>query len=667
MKVVSGQFLPVVDALRAVAVVSVVGYHSGLEFLPGGFVGVDIFFVISGFLIVNHIINEHRNGQFSFGAFYARRAIRILPPYFIVIAASILIAAQVLVLESEIRQFSKEVVWSAVMLVNYLFLGQQGYFDTAAESKPLLHLWSLAVEEQFYAVAPLLIAGFWVGTRRLGGAARTVAGRSLALAGLILSFVACIWFSVGETNHAFYQMPLRAWEFIAGAMMATVANRLGTSSRLISEGMVALGLVLIGYSIAAFDRHTPFPSYWAALPVAGSCLIIAGGIAHRDGFLARAISIRPVLLIGLVSYGWYLWHWPLLTFGRIYGFQEPDIVRDCVLSLVALGLAILMYLLVERPLAKARVRGKIASGWRPAFVGGIGSAVVAMAGIAIPSAFSFNASLDPATGKGLRQFTAETCLRDRDACLADKVSTILVLGDSHAATTHAALSEAFPEVQIVRDSTAACLPFFDIELPNRPAKNAEDCRHIKETALTLARDSGIPTAGAILYARWNIYTPWTVALGGSEKVPFLSHVGTLGDDPHDHFLAAARHTASLLEQAGVSRILIIAPTPEFWRYAPECIARSIKYGANPDQRCSIPLADNVERRAMSVSWIAEAFAGISSVRTLDPLPAFCDNSLCRSHGADNTALFVDDDHMSYAGMNLVISRFPEEFRWVTGR
>ncbi len=187
---------PIIQALRAIAVTSVVGYHAGLSFLPGGFVGVDVFFAISGFLIINHIIAEHHRGVFTFASFYAKRAIRILPPYYIVIIASVIIGDYVLVFDEEVERFGQEVVWSSLMLANYLFLGQQGYFDIAAETKPLLHLWTLAVEEQFYLVVPLIISGACILARRLPPKARGTVGWALALLAMLVLFFFCIRLSV---------------------------------------------------------------------------------------------------------------------------------------------------------------------------------------------------------------------------------------------------------------------------------------------------------------------------------------------------------------------------------------------------------------------------------------------------------------------------------------
>src|SRR5690606_15744056 len=173
----AGAFHPIVDVLRALSVVAVVAYHAGMPGIPGGYVGVDVFFVISGFLIIGQIVAEHGRGRFSYAGFWARRALRILPTYLLVIVASSLIALYVLVMPGEFREFGRQVAWSAGMVVNHLCLNEQGYFDAAAEAKPLLHLWSLAVEEQFYLGAPIVRAGLcWLAKPEARKARRVAAG-----------------------------------------------------------------------------------------------------------------------------------------------------------------------------------------------------------------------------------------------------------------------------------------------------------------------------------------------------------------------------------------------------------------------------------------------------------------------------------------------------------
>jgi peptidoglycan/LPS O-acetylase OafA/YrhL len=314
------RYHPYIDGLRAVAVLSVVLYHVGLPFVPGGFVGVDIFFVISGFLIINQIRAGIASGRFSFADFWARRVVRILPPYLLVVAASVVAAPFILVFADEYRQFGTEVAYSGAMASNFLYLGQEGYFNPARDTKVLLHLWSLAVEEQFYLLAPIIMVLIWKLPTKL---------RNILIAALLaMSFVGCIyWTSLGgDRNYSFYLAPMRAWEFIIGGLVASLASYVERLPSGIGRSLPIAGLTLIVFSVVMFTTEIPFPSYNAALPVFGAVLVIAGCISAPDVAAARALSMRPIVFIGLVSYAWYLWHWPLLTLSpniRVWNTQ-PD-------------------------------------------------------------------------------------------------------------------------------------------------------------------------------------------------------------------------------------------------------------------------------------------------------------------------------------------------------
>ena len=218
-------YRPYIDGLRAVAVLSVALYHAGVPWLPGGFVGVDVFFVISGFLIINQIMSSKASNRFSFSEFWSRRALRILPPYLLVILTCSLVAPFVLVMPSEYQEFSQEAGYSSIMVVNHFFLSQQGYFDVGADTKVLLHLWSLAVEEQFYIFAPLIITALWYLGRRSFASACAVL--------FSISFLGCAYWTglAGDKNYAFFLMPLRAWEFIAGGAVVAAVPLLSRSPK----------------------------------------------------------------------------------------------------------------------------------------------------------------------------------------------------------------------------------------------------------------------------------------------------------------------------------------------------------------------------------------------------------------------------------------------------
>lgn len=341
-----------VDGLRAVAVLAVMGYHAFPEIVRGGFVGVDIFFVISGYLISGIIITALQDGRFSFAEFYARRIRRIFPALALVLAACF--AWGWLRLFSEpFAELGKHIAGGAGFIANFVLWREAGYFDTAAELKPLLHLWSLGVEEQFYLVWPALVFLTW--TRRID----LLLVILLALVGsLAYNLERIRWDLVGT----FYSPVTRFWELMSGAVIAcaTIDRRSPLSrlaglaiararaSRAVRDAVAWSGVLLVAASIFLLDRTRHFPGAWALLPVGGTFLLIAAG---ADAWVNRTLMARPwVVWIGLISYPLYLWHWPLLAFARIALNDAPPAVMRLAAVTAAIPLAWATYALVESPI-----------------------------------------------------------------------------------------------------------------------------------------------------------------------------------------------------------------------------------------------------------------------------------------------------------------------------
>jgi peptidoglycan/LPS O-acetylase OafA/YrhL len=344
-------YRPFIDGLRAISILAVVGFHVGLPGFAGGFVGVDVFFVISGFLIIGQIAQAVRAERFSFLQFYASRARRILPPLLIVIIATVILAPFFLVTPDEMNRFGKSVTSSALMVANHQFLYEQGYFDTRSELKPLLHLWTLSVEEQFYAVAPILIVlAAWAALRR------TIEFRSLWLrvagALALVSLAGCILFTLQNRNIAFFVMPFRGWEFLAGGAIGLAERKFLKTGPGWPNLIAMLGTAALIAAIVFFSPRLSYPSAWVLLPVAGAVAIILAGTASPESPIIRLLAMPPLLGIGVVSYGWYLWHWPLLAFLRLDRFGAASTAGAAAIAGIAFCLAVAMYLLVERPLRR---------------------------------------------------------------------------------------------------------------------------------------------------------------------------------------------------------------------------------------------------------------------------------------------------------------------------
>jgi len=329
-----------VDGLRALAVTPVILFHAGFDAFSGGFVGVDIFFVISGYLITSIIIDELRVGKFSIARFYERRVRRILPALFLVMAAS-LPFAWLWLLPSEMLAFSHSLIAVPTFVSNILFWRESGYFEAEAELKPLLHTWSLAAEEQFYLLFPLVLIFAWkYGTRFVLGLLFVLFLGSLAIAQ---------WGATNSPTAAFFLLPTRGWELVLGAFIAfylSERNQPPTSLAL-NQILGLLGAALIAYSIFAFSHATPFPGFYALIPTIGTALILL--FAWPQTYLGKILSSKIFVGIGLVSYSAYLWHQPLFAFARHRSIEPPGAVQFVILALLTLLLALLTWRFVEQP------------------------------------------------------------------------------------------------------------------------------------------------------------------------------------------------------------------------------------------------------------------------------------------------------------------------------
>lgn len=337
-------YRPDVDGLRAIAVVSVVIFHAFPSLLPGGFIGVDVFFVISGFLITGLILKDMEAGRFMLAHFYARRTLRIFPALILILLLAWCVG-WIALTSTEYRKLGRYVSGGAVFVNNFLFWQDAGYFDSHPDTKPLLHLWSLAVEEQFYLVWPVLLMGL----RRMGWIA---AGMALLL---LLSFAYGVWKVQVDMTGAFYSPLTRLWELLAGAALAYRLHVRGQSGRqtpgtwhAAMEVSALAGVLCLLAGLIWIHPQRAFPGAWALLPVLGAVLLIASG---QHSWWGRRLLSQPALVwLGLISYPLYLWHWPLLSFARVLNGETPSPTVRAVLVAFSIGLAYLTYRWWERPI-----------------------------------------------------------------------------------------------------------------------------------------------------------------------------------------------------------------------------------------------------------------------------------------------------------------------------
>ncbi len=327
-----------IDGLRAVAVIPVILFHAGLTAFGGGYVGVDVFFVISGYLITSIIIGEIELGKFSLAKFYERRARRILPALIFVVVACFP-PAWFLFLSSDFFDFSASALAVATFWSNFFFWQQSGYFAPAAELQPLLHTWSLAVEEQFYILFPLFLMASW----RFGKRSTL----SLLALGFIVSLAAAQWGAYNSPEATFFLLPTRAWELLLGSFVAFLLHKNEVRTpQWLNNALSALGLIAILYAVFTFDEYTPFPSLFGLAPTIGAVLIIV--FALPGTLVNSLLSSKLFVGIGLISYSLYLWHQPIFAFAR-YSVLELTAFQILTAIVVTIGAALVSYFLVEKP------------------------------------------------------------------------------------------------------------------------------------------------------------------------------------------------------------------------------------------------------------------------------------------------------------------------------
>ena len=453
-----------IDGLRAIAVLVVVFYHLKILKVWGGFIGVDVFFVISGFLISSVILKEIEESRFSLSSFYQRRIRRIIPALVVMMSVTV-IAACFFLLPSELEDFAKSLLAASLSVSNFFFWLHSGYFDAPASDLPLLHTWSLAVEEQFYIFFPL----FLVFVRRFFPGKFKAAILFLACASLGLSTVGAYKFATAT----FYLPMTRAWELLLGTILSLKVFP-AITSRYWRNSASAIGLFMIIAAAFAYDVSTPFPGIAALMPCIGAAFIIAAG-QHGSSLVGRLLSSKPLVFIGLISYSFYIWHWPIIVFQKLSMIQVPDASGrnvKAVVFILSVIAATLSWRYVETPFRKGRLYLTGASAFKFAAATTLGLIVTAafiLSFRGFPSRYSPEEIKIASYAKEQSSYRIGTCFltsgnqaKDFDAadCLRhdDTKKNYLLIGDSHAAQLWSGLAAAFPDVNFLEATASGCEP-----------------------------------------------------------------------------------------------------------------------------------------------------------------------------------------------------------------
>lgn len=543
-----------IDGLRAVAVLPVILFHAGVGLFSGGFVGVDIFFVISGYLITLILLDEIERGEFSIARFYERRARRILPALFLVMACCIP-AAWFWMIPDQLRDFGRSVIAVVFFVSNFLFWREEGgYFAAAAELKPLLHTWSLAVEEQYYLFAPLSLAVLWRFGRR--------AVFWMVVATALASLLAAEWGWRHASVANFYLPQFRIWELLAGSICGFLASsRTPRPNNLF--GAAGLGLIL--FSIFYFDASTPFPSLYALAPVGGAALIVM--YAHKGTWVARLLSMPVFTGIGLISYSAYLWHQPLFAFARIRSMSEPPAWLLLVLAVLSLALAYLSWRFVEQPFRRRPILllpGRRAVFAASAAVGllfaGFGFYGSESGGIparfAAPEPGSRSAQLLTSTlmhSLGQKCGSPQETAGSADLCPVfapeNPKLRILVIGDSHSYTILPAFATVGKENAVYSLGLGSCPPINRASIKNGVFEPGV-CEDLTRRQVDAVKRGHFDIV--VLVARWSLYTGASGS-GGTTRHFALAPEG----DPFFPSLATSRETFAALLPATVKEYLDI--------------------------------------------------------------------------------------------------------------
>ncbi|SNS38820.1 acyltransferase family protein [Antarctobacter heliothermus] len=639
-----------IDGLRAVAVLAVVLYHFGLP-LQGGFVGVDIFFVISGFLIGGILWREYdATGRINLRNFYIRRFRRLAPAFFTMLLVTTALG-WVILLPFEFREYGKAVIASTVYLSNLLFFRQAGYFDTASEDKPLLHTWSLAVEEQFYIFLPLLLIGL---ARWRWGLIGTLVACWAA------SLVACVLLTPVSHTAAFYLFPFRAWELLSGVLLAIWGHTRGSNWRG-HPALSSVGIVMVSASIWFTPAGPLFPGLLALPPVLGTLLLLSSGT--RDNPVNRMLTMPSMRFFGLISYSLYLWHWPVYTLASALR-GAMGLPESLIWMALSVGLGWLSWRFVEQPVRHARhLTGRAVFG---------GMAVASVAALVVGFALFTRDGLPDRFGPQARVHIAASgdFLQDWSRCrIADSgpldglevcpigpdgPPRLLVWGDSHVRAMKEGLDVAAHEAEVpgLILWRAGCAPLFGLRKVESAATPAQD------TACTRANKQirqALPTLDSLdsvlLIGRWSYYaTGEGVGLNAHDRIALFptDRPTSTGTQQPQLLAKAARATVEELGRH-VDHVHVLRQPPEIPLYNSRFAAREAAHAglplAAPAQiESSVPAAAIVLRGTLSDSpWVPLADEG--RITFLDTWPYFCADGLC-SAVQQGQGQYFDNNHLT---------------------
>lgn len=642
-----------IDGLRSVAIIPVVLFHAGLGLVSGGYVGVDVFFVISGFLITSVIMRGIQKDTFSFTHFYERRARRLLPALFAVLVFSLVVGFFVMS-PVQFRDMGTAMVATVFYVANILMWSRNGYFQSSSEYDPMLHMWSLSVEEQFYIFYPVLLLLIVKGLKR----------RPLLLVSLIsfASFALAEWGVRNAPNPTFYWLPTRAWEMGLGAIVAL--STIGTVWSAPVRNAVGLGgLALILFAVVSYTPLTPFPGLAALPPVLGTAMIIAAGRGGTN-IAGQLLSWKPLVGIGLISYSLYLWHWPIFVFLNIhFGLHNVPIWAVVGGVVISVALAYLSWRFVEQPFrsSKGYSRKQIFT------FSGAGIAAFTVAGLVLFSTQGFDDRFDPATNAAFRAAEGnpyrERCMGlqtpDELCRIGDeaRAPSFVLWGDSHAMSAAHGLdlaAKAKGRLGLLA-AHSDCPPVLGVS--GSALHNGPSCERFRENTLAMILADETLT-DVVLHARWARYSepglPWEIGAPPAFELRDQSLLPAVGEAYSRNYLdEALLALVTRLKVAG-KNVHILEGVPEQPIEVSYAVGRHL--GFNADLPPAIDVA-HARHRERIFDRIGKAI-DVTGAHRHAVMQRFCETDCI--YVLDDKPLYEDDNHLSLFGSEFAFADFDFE-------
>ena len=642
-----------IDGLRALAVLPVILFHAGFEWFSGGYVGVDVFFVISGYLITSIIISEMVEKKFSIINFYERRARRILPALFFVMAIS-LPFAWLWLSPSDLKDFGQSLIAVSTFSSNILFWSESGYFDTAAELKPLLHTWSLAVEEQYYILFPIFLMLTWpLGIKWI-----------LILLSIVffISLGVAQWGAYNSPSAAFFLLPTRGWELLIGVFAAIyLKNNTHFKSNSLNQVLSLLGFGMIVYSIIAFDKTTPFPSLYTLIPTVGTGLLILCSVPKT--LIHKLLSLKFISGIGLISYSAYLWHQPLLAFARHRFLGEISELILITLCLISMALAWFSWKFIEAPFRNKKIFTR-----KKVFLFSMVCVVIFTSlGLLLhfKNGYGDRVKFTEELVNSFERPALENCFdtpfnhsAEQWGCTlgrGDGEINFILFGDSHSLSLKTLIDEKAKEkgIKVFYTGSSGCLPFISIH-PQRNDQYRNNCNLLNKRVFELAKNSDLD--GIILSARWSYYTYGDYNFRGAQLVSDMPEGPFNLKHSIDTFSNALGVTTDNFNSIGVPIHLITQPPHQ--KYSPQSVYFSIFKGFGSIESFSVKRTDFDKLNEIPINAFYKHESNINIYNITD---LFCDEFLCLI-GEKEKSFYYDNNHLSSDGA-IKLEKIIEEILW----